>query len=344
MTLPIFRTRITQLFGIKHPLLMGGMMYLSDASAVSAVVNAGAMGFITARSFRTVAEFRDELQECKALTAGKPFGVNLTLSRRIGFDNSISDLLSTALAEGVRFYETAGVLPSEIIGPVHEAGGKLIHKCPRIRHALSAERLGVDAVALVGMDEGGHPGKNELSSFSQAAHAVGRVKIPLVIGGGIGHGRQIAAALAMGMDGVVIGSRFTVASEITAHENYKRRIVEVDEDCSTTALSSLGDTWRVLINDTVREVQRLESQGARKHEDFGDLIRGYLTKKHCYSRGEWQTGMISISSAAGFADAIEPAGDIIERLMRDAAAATERLASLRTIGRPEAVFADGPAD
>lgn len=330
MDAPPFKTRITELLGIDHPIIMGGMMYLSDASSVSAVVNAGAMGFITARSFATVETFRDELRKCRDLTQGRPFGVNLTLSRRIGFGHEIAELLDAALDEGVRLFETAGVLPDEIIFPVHDAGGKLLHKCPRIRHALAAERLGVDAVVLVGMDEGGHPGRNELSSFTQAAYAIDRVRIPLVVGGGIGHGRQIAAALTMGADGVVIGSRLTVAKEITAHENYKRRIVEVDEDCSTTALSTLGDTWRVLINDTVREVQRLEAQGATRHEDFGDLIRGHVAKEHCYTTGDWQRGMVSISSAAGFADAIEPAAAIIERLIRDAVESIDRMANIRS--------------
>ena len=329
MSTPPFRTRITELLGIDHPVLVGGMMYLSDASSVSAVVNAGAMGFITARSFRSVDAFRDELKKCRDLTGGKPYGVNLTLSRRIGFGHDIAELLDAALEEGVRLFETAGVLPDEIIFPVHDAGGKLLHKCPRIRHALAAERLGVDAVVLVGMDEGGHPGKNELSSFSQAAYAIDRIKIPLVVGGGIGHGRQIAAALIMGADAVVIGSRMTVAAEITAHEDYKRRIVAVDEDCSTTALSTLGDTWRVLINDTVREVQRIEAAGATRHEEFGDLIRGYVAKEHCYTTGDWNRGMISISSAAGFADAIEPTADIIDRLVRDAVEAMERATRVR---------------
>lgn len=325
----VFRTRLTDLLGIRHPILLGGMMYLSDAPMVAAMVNAGAMGFITARSFRTIEDFRADLHRCRNLTEGKPFGVNLTLSPRMGFDNAISALLQTALEEGVRLFETAGVLPDDIIGPVHDAGGKLLHKCPRIRHALSAQRLGVDAVVLVGMDEGGHPGMNELSSFVQASYAVDRITVPLVVGGGIGHGRQIAAALALGADGVVMGSRFTVATEITAHEDYKKRIVEVDEDCSTTALTTLGDTWRVLKNDHVREVQRLEAEGARRHEDFGELIRGYVCKQHAYDLGDWQKGMISISSAAGFADRIEPVSAIIERLIHDAAAATERMAAKR---------------
>ena len=329
MKLPQLNTRFTEMLGIWHPLLQGGMMYLSNADTVSAMVNAGGMGFITARSHATVDQFRAELRRCAALTGGRAFGVNLTLSPRMGFDNSIQSLLETALEEGVRFFETAGVLPDQIIGPIHAVGGKLIHKCPRIKHALTAQRLGVDGIVIVGMDEGGHPGKNELPSFTQAAYARDRITIPLAVGGGIGHGRQIAAALAMGMDAVCMGSRFMVATEIPAHEDYKRRLVEVDEDCSTTALASMNNTWRVLVNDNVRAVQKLEAEGVRSYEGFGELIRGYRTKEFAYDKGDWQQGMLSCSSAAGFADAIEPTADIVARLMRDTAAALGHAEELR---------------
>ncbi|WP_428248384.1 NAD(P)H-dependent flavin oxidoreductase [Ferrovibrio sp.] len=344
MTQQYFRTRLTDLLGIKHPILLGGMMYLGDASIVGAIVNAGAMGFITARSFRHADDFRDELVKCWRITDGKPFGVNVSISARLGFHGQVSTLVDVALEQGVRVFETAGVRPDDVLGPVHNAGGILIHKCPRIRHALSAQRIGVDAIILVGMDEGGHPGLNELSSMVQAAHARDRIHLPLMVGGGIGHGRQIAAALAMGMDGVVMGSRFLAANEINAHEEYKKRMVEVDEDCSTTALTSLGDTWRVLDNDHVREVQRIEAAGAKRHEDFGELIRGYIAKEHAYDKGDWQKGMISCSSAAGFVDAIEPAATIVERLMKDAAAAMDKGSANRSkalmVGVDDPVRAD----
>lgn len=319
----IFRTRITDILGMRHPILMGGMMYLSDAPLVAAAVNAGAMGFITCRSYPTVDAFRADLKKCKELTGGTEFGVNLTLSRRFGFDNSIETLLNVALEEGVRKFESAGIPPTDIVQPIHAAGGVLVHKVPRIRHALTAQRLGVDAVAIVGMEEGGHPGKNDLTSFVQAAHLLGRIEIPVVVGGGIGHGRQIAAALAMGADGVVMGSRFTAAVEATAHANYKRAIVAATEDCSTTALTSLNDTWRVLDNENVREVQRIEASGATRYEDYGDLIRGFRTKEYVYDKGEMDKGMISLSSAAGFVPGIESVERIIDTLVSDAAGALD---------------------
>lgn len=319
----VFDTSITRMFGIRHPILLGGMMWLSDASLVAAVVNAGAMGFITALSFGKPDRFREELRACRRLTRERPFGVNLTISARLTDHTTLQALLDVALDEGVRHFETAGSPPpAGMLDAIHAKGGILIHKVPKIRHAQTAERLGVDAVTIVGIEEGGHPGGNELPTFVNGAFALPRLSIPLVLGGGIGSGRQIAAALALGAGGVVMGSFFTVAEETTAHRRYKERIVEVDENCSTTAMSSIS-TWRVLINDTVREVQRREAAGARTFADFADIIRGTTTRDKAYGEGDWNQGMVSLSSAAGFADRICPAAELVDRLMSEAAAAAD---------------------
>jgi NAD(P)H-dependent flavin oxidoreductase YrpB (nitropropane dioxygenase family) len=319
-----FQTRLTDMFGMRYPILLGGMMWLSDANLVAAVVNGGGMGFITARSFTTKEIFREELRRCAELTAGKPFGVNLTLSRRFQANDTIEDLLTVALDEGVRHFETAGISPGEIVAQIHRGGGVIMHKCAHIRHALAAERLGVDAVCLVGMEEGGHPGSNQLPTFVNGAFALERLRIPLALGGGIGSGRQIAAALALGADGVVMGSRFLVAAEASAHPAYKQRVVESDEHGSIAVLSTLGDTWRVLDNQTSREVQRLEQEGKRRHEEFGDLIRGIRTKELVYIGGDPEAGMASMGPAAGFADRICPAAEIVEELMAEAIASAGR--------------------
>ncbi len=319
MTTPRFRTRITERFGIRHPILLGGMHHLGESGIVAAVVNAGAMGFITARSFASEQALRADLRRCRTLTEGRPFGVNLTLSRRPESNRDVADWIRIALDEGVRHFESAGGSPEALVEPVQRGGGMLIHKCPSVRHALSAQRLGVDAVALVGLEEGGHPGANQLSAFVNGAWALDEIRIPLVIGGGIGSGRQIAAALAMGADGVVMGSRFMVAEEIVAHAALKQRIVEADANGSTAILASLGDTWRVLANDAAREVQRLEAAGARRHSEFGDLILSERTRQRVYVDGDVEAGIVSLGPAAGFADAVVPAAQIVDTLMRDAA-------------------------
>lgn len=320
-----FQTRITELFGIRHPILLGGMMWLSDAKLVAAVVNAGAMGFITARTFPDVDIFRRELILCRELTHGKPFGVNLTLSRRYQSSNTIEEMLNVALQEGVRYFETAGTSPGALVDPIHRADGILIHKCAHIKHALAAERIGVDAIGLVGMEEGGHPGANQLPTFVNGAFALERLRVPLALGGGIGSGRQIAAALALGADAVVMGSRFTVSTEVSAHDAYKQRILESDEHCSIAVLSTMGDTWRVLDNKTAREVRRLEQEGKRRHEEFGDLIKGARTKERVYIGGDPDGGMVSLGPSAGFANRLCPASEIIETLVSEAQESVRQL-------------------
>ncbi len=321
-----FRTRITDCFGIRHPILLGGMHHLGESGIVAAVVNAGAMGFITARSFSNADALRNDLRRCRRLTDGRPFGVNLTLSRRENLNRDVAGWIRIALEEGVRHFESAGASPEQLVEPIQRGGGLLIHKCPSVRHAVTAQRLGVDAVALVGLEEGGHPGANQLSAFVNGAYALEQVRIPLVIGGGIGNGRQIAAALALGADGVVMGSRFMVASEIVAHDALKQRIVAADAHCSTAILASLGDTWRVMDNKAAREVQRLEATGARQHSDFGDLILSSRTRQRVYQEGDVDAGIVSLGPAGGFADAIVPAAQIVEQLMSDAALAARAFA------------------
>ena len=321
-----FRTRLTECFDIRHPILLGGMHHLGESGIVAAVVNAGAMGFITARSFSSADALRSDLRRCRTLTEGRPFGVNITLSRRAEQNRDVADWIRIALEEGVRHFESAGASPEQLVEPIQRGGGLLIHKCPSVRHAVSAQRLGVDALALVGLEEGGHPGANQLPAFVNAAYALEQIHLPLVIGGGIGSGRQIAAALALGADGLVMGSRFMVASEIVAHEALKQRIVAADAHCSTAILASLGDTWRVLDNEAAREVQRLEAAGARQHSDFGDLILSSRTRQRVYQDGDVEAGIVSLGPAGGFADAIVPAARIVAQLIDDAAQAADAFA------------------
>lgn len=325
----VFKTRITEMLGIEHPILCGGMMWLSDARLVAAVVNAGAMGFITPRSYETLDDFRKELGLCRELTKGRPFGVNITLSGRRQSNAQVPDHLRIALEEGVRHFETAGANPGDLIAAIHEGGGIVVHKASRIRHAQAAERLGADALILVGMEAGGHPGMNELPASVMGAHALPRLSRPLALGGGIGTGRQLLSMLALGADAVVIGTRFLVAQEVWADDNYKRRLIACDEDCSTTLLRSLNDTWRVMANATATQVRQLEEGGARTFEAFGELVRGTYARDHCYRGGDWEKGLLSLSSAAGFADAIVPAAEIIDGLMAEAVACYDRLGTQR---------------
>lgn len=303
-------------------------MWLSDANYVAALVNAGCMGFITPRSFDSDEAFAAALVQCSSLTAGKPFGVNLTLSSRPEANLAVGRWLDIALAHGTRFFETAGYAPTGVIGRLHEAGAIVIHKAPSIRHALSAERAGADAIALVGMEEGGHPGTNELPTMLMGALAADQFRVPVVLGGGIGHGRQLAAVLAQGLDGVMIGSRFLVCEEIAAHRDYKQHLVGCDEHSTVRLLHTLGNTWRVLRNDTARRIDEIERAGAADHAAFGDLISGSTARDHCYAGGDWQRGMLSLGPSIAFAKRIEPLKDIVSQLLDEARTSLGRLPSL----------------
>ena len=323
----VLHTRITRLLGIDHPILGGGLMWLSDARYVAALVNAGCMGFITPRSYRSEADFSDALQRCAELTHGKPFGVNLTLSHRPDANVLVPRWMEAALAQGVRIFETAGQAPAELISALHRAGAIVIHKASNIRHALSAERSGADAIALVGMEEGGHPGMNELPTMLMGALALGQFSVPIVLGGGIGRGRQLAAVLAQGLDGVLVGSRFLVCEEINTHPRYKEHLLACDEHSTVRLLQSLGTTWRVLSNDTARQVQAIEREGVKDHAAFGDLISGTIARDRCYAEGDWQRGMVSLGPSIAFARRIEPLQAIVQEMVDEAVEAITALRS-----------------
>jgi len=321
-------TRITELLGIGWPLLLGGMMWLSDARLVAAVVQAGGMGFITARSSRTDEEFREELRKCNHLTGGKAFGVNLTLSRRAEQNEGIHRRMHIALDEGVRMFETAGLPPTPLLPSLKQANALVIHKCAHVRHAVAAQKLGVDALTLVGVEEGGHPGSNQLPTFLNGTYALEDIHIPLVLGGGIGHGRQIAAALALGADAVMMGSIFTCAVETPAHGAYKQRVVATDQHGTRAVLGSLGDTWRIIDNENARKVAEIEQAGARSHSEFGDLISGERTQALAYQAGLHEEGMLSMGPAVGFARAVEPVEAIMLRLKQECMVACQRFGQL----------------
>lgn len=317
-------TRITELLGIRWPLLLGGMMWLSDARLVAAMVRAGGTGFITARSSRSDDDFRQALRQCRELTGGLPFGVNLTLSRRAAHNDAMLIRLRIALEEGVRLFETAGLPPTPLLPDIRNASAVVIHKCAHVRHAVAAQNMGVDAVTLVGMEEGGHPGSNPLPTFLNGSYALEQLHVPLALGGGIGHGRQIAAALALGADAVVMGSVFTPAVETPAHAAYKQRVVGTDAHGTRAVLGSLGDTWRILDNENARKVAALEQAGARSYAEFGDLISGERTQSLAYQAGQHEEGMLSMGPAVGFARSVEPVADIVRRLQEECMQASAR--------------------
>ena len=325
---PPFSTRITKLFGIEHPILCGGLMWLSDASYVAASVNAGGMGFITARTFPDPIAFRDELQKCRALTSGRPFGVNLYLTPREADNAFLTGHTRILLDEGVRLLETSGLPPKALLPMLKEAGAIVMHKTSTVRHAMSAAKLGVDAVAVVGAECGGHPGLQLVGTMVQTPLAAERIELPFVVGGGIGHGSQVAAALAMGADAVLIGTRMLAATEINAHLSYKQRMIEADEGASRLIMQSFRNTYRVLDNRDARSVTELETAGEKDYEQYRPFVAG-IQQKVAYETGDWERGVLSMGQAITFSRKLETVAEIYQQLLQDAVAACIRIQALR---------------
>ncbi|MED5611046.1 nitronate monooxygenase [Pseudomonas sp. JH-2] len=329
MQSPLFKTRITEMLGIRHPILCGGMgPGLSDATYVAAVVNAGGMGFIVAAGFPDPEEFREQLRKCRQLTCGKRFGVNLYISGQAKAADRLQEQVKILAEEDALCVETSGASPEGILPALRDAGIKVLHKVPAVRYARSAERLGVDAVIVVGNDCGGHPGTYGISSMVQAPHASKEISIPLVIGGGMGTGRQLAATLMMGADAVLMGSRMLVSEELWIHRQYKDLLVESDGTDSVIVKTGLRQHHRVLNNESAKAVAALDATGTSDFERYRPHVMGALTTQ-AYLTGDSSLGMLDYGPSVVFADAVQPVEAIFDEVLDDARQAMLRFEGLR---------------
>lgn len=325
----VFDTRITRMLGIPHPILCGGLgPGVSDARYVAACVNAGGMGFIVAGGFPDPDEFRAQLRLCRELTGGKGFGVNLYISRQAGGLERVKRQLDILCDEKVLCVETAGASPEDIVPRLKEAGIKVLHKIPAVKYAGTAERVGADAVIIVGNECGGHPGIFQIGSIVQGAHGPSVLKVPCIIGGGIGTGRQLVGTLAMGADAVVMGTRMLVAEELWIHRAYKELVVKMDGTESVVVKKAIRDHHRVLNNESAKAVVELDNANVTDFEKFRPHVMGDLAKE-AYRTGDSSRGMLDYGPAAVFADRVEPVEAIFDRIIDDAVAALERVNSLR---------------
>lgn len=320
------RTAITDLFGIRLPIVAGGLQWLADAPYVAAAGRAGIIGFLTAASFPDDDALRAEIRRCRELCDGAPFGVNVSMLPKLVQGERTQQVFDVICEEGVRFVETSGRDPSAYLPQLKEAGIVVLHKAATVRHAAKAARNGVDAVTLVGAECGGHPGLDLIGSMVQGRMAKDEIGVPYLIGGGIGTGEQLVAALALGASGVTIGTRFLVAEEIWAHEGYKQRLVEASERDTDLILGSLRNTMRALRNDTTARVREIEAAGQGTLETLLPLVAGKIGRI-AYETGDCSQGALSVGQAVTFADCIEPLAAIVARLedeAREAAAAISR--------------------
>ena len=326
------RTALTDLYGIRLPVVAGGLMWLADARYVAAASRAGIMGFITAASFPEEQALRDEIRKCRDLCEGRPFGVNVSMLPKLVPGEKTQQVFETIIDEGVRFVETSGRSPEAYMPLLKSAGVKVLHKVPAVRYAVKAQSLGVDAVAIVGAECGGHPGMDMVGSFVNAAWAAQSLHIPYLVGGGVGTGSQIVAALAMGAAGVVMGTRFLVADEIGAHAAYKQRLVQAQPTDTDLCMHSVRNTIRTLRNETTAAVKAMEAANPNVTiAELMPLVSGKLARQ-AYDTGDWTHGLLSAGQALAFVEKTRPMAEIVAALAREMAQAFERLDGLRAAG------------
>ena len=322
----MFETRVTRLFGIKYPIVGGCMMHVSRPEFVAAISNAGALGMMASAMYASQDEFRQAVQKVRNLT-DKPFGVNLSLFPALRpIDNNLyADVI---LQEHVPIVETSGHRPPEDLLARLKAGCvKTMHKCVSVRHALSAQKAGVDAVTVFGSEGGGHIGETGLTTMTLVRRAVESLNVPVLAAGGIVDGRGLLAALALGADGITIGTRLLVTVECPIHDNLKRALASATEVDTLPILGSLQNTVRAWKNPAAIKVAELESQ----HADLSKIlsvVAGTATKQ-MYEDGDLNAGVIPCSQSIGIVQEIRPVAEVIEGMMREA---TETLSALSELG------------
>ena len=310
------KTRITEMLGIKYPIIQGGMMWVGRAELASAVSNAGGLGILTALTQPTPDDLRKEISRCREMTE-KPFGVNLTLLPSIN-PPPYEEYVAAMIEGGIKIVETAGRSPQDFLPAFKDAGIKVIHKCTSVRHALKAERIGCDAVSVDGFECAGHPGEDDITNLVLLPAAHAKLKIPMVASGGIGNGAQMAACLALGAEGVNMGSRFVATKEAPVHENMKQAMVEADERQTTLMFRTLRNTARVFKNSISDEVVEIESRpGDTDFKDLQPLVAGVRGRERCIEAGDIDDGIWTVGQVMGLINDIPSCEELIQTMVND---------------------------
>jgi nitronate monooxygenase len=310
------KTKITEMFGIEHPIIQGGMHFVGFAELAAAVSNAGGLGLITGLTQRTPELLANEIRRCREMT-NKPFGVNLTFLPTVSSPD-YPGYIRAIIDGGVKAVETAGNNPQKWMPMLHEAGIKVIHKCTSVRHALKAEAIGCDAVSVDGFECGGHPGEDDVPNFILLPRAAESLKIPFVASGGMADGRSLVAALALGADGMNMGTRFIATKEAPVHENVKQAIVAASELDTRLVMRPLRNTERVLRNSaTDRLLAKEVALGANlKFDDIMEEVAGVYPR--IMQQGDMEAGVWSCGMVAGLIHDIPSVKELIDRIMLQA--------------------------
>jgi nitronate monooxygenase len=319
----MLKTRITEMLGIEHPIVQGGMMHVGLAELAAAVSNAGGLGIITGLTQPTPDDLRKEIKRCQDMT-DKPFGVNLTILPTI--KPVPYDEYARAICEsGVKVVETAGRNPEPYMPLFREYGVKVIHKCTSVRHALKAESLGVAAVSVDGFECAGHPGEDDVPNLILLPAAAAKLKIPFLASGGIGTGAQMAACLALGADGINMGTRFMCTKEAPVHENLKKQIVAASELDTALIFRTLKNTARVYRNSVAKKVVEIElaSGGKTNFDDIKDLVAG-VKGKEVMMKGDLEYGIWTSGMVQGLINDIPSCRELVETLVCDCEATIQK--------------------
>jgi NADH:quinone reductase (non-electrogenic) len=323
----MIRTRFTDLFGVANPICQGGMMWYGVAELTAAVANAGALGFLTALTQPTPEALAREIARCRDMT-DKPFGVNLTLLPSVN-PPPYAEYRRAIIESGVKIVETAGSRPDEHVAEFKAHGVKVLHKCTSVRHALAAERLGVDAVSIDGFECAGHPGEDDVGGLVLIPAAADRVRIPILASGGIADGRGLAAALALGADGVNMGTRFCATREAPVHDRVKQAFVANDERGTNLIFRTLRNTARVAKTQTSDEVVRRLAEPGAAFDRVAELVRGARGRALLQS-GELDDGIFWAGQVQGLIHDVPSVATLVDRIVAEAEEImTRRLPALR---------------
>jgi NADH:quinone reductase (non-electrogenic) len=321
----MFQTKITEMFGIRYPILVGTMMHISRAEMVAAASNAGALGILASAIFQSKEEFREEIRKLKGMT-DRPFAVNLNLFPAMRpIDNR--EYLDVIFQEGIKIVETSGHrAPDELAKDLKRQGVRLMHKCVGVRYALKAESVGVDAVTVVGFENGGAVGALDITTLCLVPRVVDSLKVPVIAGGGVADGRGFLAVLALGAQGVIIGTPFLAAEECPIHPRLKEALIAATETDTVILMRSIQNSYRAWNNEAARRILELE----KAHASLEEIVHAGRAEKakRMYREGDVNAGVISCGQGIGLVKRIMPLQDIIEAIVSQADGLRKRLALL----------------
>jgi len=320
------RTKITELFGIERPIVQGGMHFVGLAELAAAVSNAGGLGIITGLTQRTPELLAKEIARCREMT-DRPFGVNLTFLPTFA-DPPYAEYIDAIVDGGVRIVETAGRSPEAYMPRLKGAGITVLHKCTSVRHALRAEKIGCDAVSVDGFECGGHPGEDDVPNMILLPRAAEELTVPFLASGGMANGRSLVAALALGADGIAMGTRFIATREAPVHDNVKRALLDASEFDTRLIMRTLRNTERVLNNGGVARLREIEQEkgDALTIDDIRELVAGVYPR--VMRDGDMEAGAWSCGMVVGLIHDIPTVGQLLDRIMEEASS----LISSRLVG------------